>query len=204
MEMDRDFWNDSFKEGPEGVHVLDFVIGDEIAHLEPGRALDLGCGAGSNALMLAGQGWRVTGVDWSEEAVRVASEAAAAQGLEARFIVGDVTTWEPPETYDLVISTYALPAGADARTAVRTARSALADGGTLLVVEWDVSMREVWEFFEEGDFLPLAEMTEILSDLTIEKAEVRRISEMFSDPDDMRYDFGREANIAIFRARRMD
>ncbi len=203
MEMDQTFWDGSFKEGPEGVHVLDFVIGDEIEHLEPGRALDLGCGAGSNAIMLAGQGWTVTGVDWSEEAVRLATEAAAAKGIDARFMVGDVTTWEPPEQYDLVISTYALPAGDDARTAIRTARSALAEGGTLLVVEWDVSMREVWEFFEEGDFLPLQEMTEILSDLTIEKAEVRRISEMFSDPEDMRYEFGREANIAVMRARKV-
>ncbi|MFC1629115.1 class I SAM-dependent methyltransferase, partial [Gemmatimonadota bacterium] len=74
--MNQDFWNNCFKEDPDSVHILDLVIQDEIASLRPGRALDLGCGAGSNALELAQQGWSVLGVDWSQEAVRLATEAA--------------------------------------------------------------------------------------------------------------------------------
>jgi SAM-dependent methyltransferase len=38
-------------------------------HLPPGRALDLACGTGRNAHWLAGRGWEVTAVDWSEEAL---------------------------------------------------------------------------------------------------------------------------------------
>jgi 2-polyprenyl-3-methyl-5-hydroxy-6-metoxy-1,4-benzoquinol methylase len=41
----------------------------EIAGLEPGRALDLACGEGRNAVWLAEQGWRVTAVDFSDVAL---------------------------------------------------------------------------------------------------------------------------------------
>ncbi len=201
-EMNRDFWNDCFREDPEGVHILDFVIKEEIMDMKPGRALDLGCGSGSNSLMLAEQGWSVMGIDWSEEAVRLANEAAAMSKLDARFVMDDVTSWKPTETFDLVISTYALPTGEDAVSALRTAKSAMAEGGTLLVVEWDVSMQEAWGF-DDGDFLPLSSMLEALSDLVIDKAEVRLIAEMFSDPDDLRYEAGREANIAVVLARKV-
>jgi len=200
--MNQEFWNDCFKEDPDSVHILDFVIENETGNLKPGRALDLGCGIGLNTLKLAGNGWSVMGVDWSEVAISLATESAARQKLDVSFEVSDVTSWKPPETYDLVITTYALPTGEDARTALRTAASALADGGVLLVVEWDVSMQKEWGF-DDGDFMPLSDITETLSDLTIEKAEVRRISEMFSDPDDYRYSAGREANIAFVRARKV-
>ena len=41
----------------------------EVEDLEPGRALDLACGEGQNAIWLATLGWRVTGVDYSEVAI---------------------------------------------------------------------------------------------------------------------------------------
>jgi len=41
----------------------------EVEHLEPGRALDLACGEGQNAIWLATHGWDVTGVDYSEVAI---------------------------------------------------------------------------------------------------------------------------------------
>jgi SAM-dependent methyltransferase len=203
MEMDREFWNDSFLDHPDQTEVRDVVIAEEVVGLKPGRALDLGCGAGTNALMLAGSGWSVTGVDWSVEAVRLATGAAARRDLEARFLVVDITDWEAPEHFDLVISTYALPTGEDGEAALRTAASALAPGGVLLVVEWDISMQEEWGF-EDGDFVSLATMREIVTGLglQIEKAEVRKVSEMFSDPEDHRYEAGRQASIAFIRARR--
>lgn len=202
MEMDQTFWDDCFREDPEGVHILDFVIKEEIMDMKPGRALDLGCGSGSNSLMLAEQGWSVVGVDWSEEAVRLATEAAARQDLDAQFVIGDLTSWKPDEAFDLVISTYALPTGEDAVSALMTAKSAMAEGGTLLVVEWDISMQEAWGF-DDGDFLPLSSILEVLSGLVIDKAEVRLIAEMFSNPDDYRYEAGREANIAVVLARKV-
>lgn len=57
----------------------------------PGHALDIGCGNGRNALYLARQGWRVTGVDLLPSMVSTARAEAKSQGLTVRFIEGDVT-----------------------------------------------------------------------------------------------------------------
>lgn len=57
----------------------------------PGRALDLGCGTGTNAITLAKRGWDVTGVDFSGKAIRKAKDKAKAAGLEIRLIQADVT-----------------------------------------------------------------------------------------------------------------
>ena len=59
--------------------------------MPPGRALDLGCGTGRNALYLAAHGWDTIGVEMAGYAVEVARRAAAAKALPARFLQGDVT-----------------------------------------------------------------------------------------------------------------
>ncbi len=60
----------------------------------PGRALDLGCGTGTNVLFLVEHGWQATGVDYVAQAVKAAREKAAAQGAQATFFQGDVTHLE--------------------------------------------------------------------------------------------------------------
>ena len=59
--------------------------------LTPGRALDLGSGTGRNAIYLAGHGWDAVGVEMAGYAVDVATRKAAALGVPARFVQGDVT-----------------------------------------------------------------------------------------------------------------
>ncbi|MFM9441701.1 class I SAM-dependent methyltransferase [Streptomyces acidiscabies] len=53
--------------------------------------LDAGCGLGENAIMLAGQGYEVTGVDGSPSAIEQAAQRAAAHDVQVRFLVADAT-----------------------------------------------------------------------------------------------------------------
>jgi len=59
--------------------------------LRPGRAVDLGCGTGTNVVYLSRHGWEVTGVDMVGHALTVARRRAAAAGVRARLVRGDVT-----------------------------------------------------------------------------------------------------------------
>lgn len=58
---------------------------------EPGRALDLGCGGGELAILLAQLGWDVTGIEFSETALEMAWSNAEKAGVRVEFIRGDVT-----------------------------------------------------------------------------------------------------------------
>ncbi len=78
---------------------LQRVIAEE--HILPCRAIELGCGSGTNAVWLAQQGFEVTAVDLSPLAISRARERAAAEGARVRFLSADVLN--PPDlgSYDL-------------------------------------------------------------------------------------------------------
>jgi cyclopropane fatty-acyl-phospholipid synthase-like methyltransferase len=71
---------------PELVAVVE---GDQA--LPPGKALDLGCGTGTNSIYLAQHGWDVSGVDFTARALERASQKAARAGVQVKFYRGDVT-----------------------------------------------------------------------------------------------------------------
>ncbi|HVC86538.1 MAG TPA: class I SAM-dependent methyltransferase [Gaiellaceae bacterium] len=115
----------------------------ETEHLRPGRALDLACGEGRNAVWLAERGWEVVGVDFSDVALEKARALAAARGVDAQWVHADLLDFEPSRhAFDLVIAFYLqVPEGV--RTPVlRRAADAVASGGTLLVVAHDSSNLE--------------------------------------------------------------
>lgn len=190
--------NHASRESPDSVMVRDVVIGRAVGELEPGDALDLGCGIGLNTLMLARQGWRATGIDISPGAIRLATETARNENIDARFIQADILTWEPDRHYDLVIATYSLPGGAEAHTFMRTAIKALKPGGTLLAVEWDHSMAERWGL-DPDDLHSPADLAATVPGLTIESAESRTIADMLRDDAQQG---GVDATIAYLRARK--
>lgn len=70
----------------------------------PGRALDLGCGTGTNSMTMAGFGWSVLGVDISALAILLARRRARKSNADVRFIRGDATSIPDPEQpFDLVL-----------------------------------------------------------------------------------------------------
>lgn len=69
--------------------LVELVEGPEA--LAPGRALDLGCGGGTQAIYLAQHGWQVTGVDYVDRALERARRRAATAGVAPQWIQGDVT-----------------------------------------------------------------------------------------------------------------
>jgi SAM-dependent methyltransferase len=155
--MDAQHWDERYRSrdqlfsgNPNGVLVT------EAADLAPGRALDVGCGEGADALWLAGRGWRVTAVDISRVALERAAAAAATAGL------GDAVTWTQVDltstapaagAFDLVsLQYFPLPVQPD-HTALRGLLDAVASGGTLLVGGHDLADSAT---YRHPDFDPAA------------------------------------------------
>lgn len=65
--------------------------------IKPGRAIDLGCGTGDNAVYLAQNGFEVTGVDFSSVAVEKAKQKAKKAGVKIDFLVDDLTNLKKVE-----------------------------------------------------------------------------------------------------------
>ncbi len=75
-----------------------------IADHPPGRALDLGCGTGTNSITLAKQGWEATGIDFAPKAIRTARRKAKRAGVEAHFLTQDVTQLDNlRQPFDLIL-----------------------------------------------------------------------------------------------------
>lgn len=112
----------------------------EVGGLAVGRALDVGAGEGGDAVWLAEQGWRVTASDISQTALdRVAAEAER-RGLDVECLMADANSRSPfePGAFDMVSAQYAsIPRTPDHR-AVHNLLTAVAPGGTLLVVGHDL------------------------------------------------------------------
>ena len=117
-------------------HMLVDLAGD----LAPGRALDLGCGEGGDALWLADRGWTVTGLDISPTALARADEAAQRAGLRERthWVAADLA--DPASlaavgTVDLVNACFLqTPLDFPRAEVLRRAADLVAPGGHVLVV----------------------------------------------------------------------
>jgi SAM-dependent methyltransferase len=131
-------WNDRYLSGDtpwdRGAPEPLLVEAVEAGLLPAGRALEIGCGTGTNARFLAARGWEVVAVDLSPTAI----ERARGRGGEVRYEVLDVLAEAPPGgPFDLVfdrgcLHTFDLP-GDRARFAARVA-AALRPGGRWLSI----------------------------------------------------------------------
>ena len=112
----------------------------EVGDLPAGRALDLACGEGQNAVWLASLGWRVRGVDYSEVAIEKARARARRDGVDVDFVCADLVTFEPgPENVDLVVVLYLHIPSRERGLVLEKAAAAVAPGGTFLLIGHDLA-----------------------------------------------------------------
>jgi SAM-dependent methyltransferase len=141
----------------------------EVIVLAPGRALEIGCGEGADAIWLAQRGWTVTAIDVSEVAIRRAREASDAVGASVEWICGNaLATPFPTGSFDLVSMQYpALPkAAGDA--AVRGLLATVRPDGLLLAVYHDLRDEHLEHMKSRGvdpaDYVGVDDIARLLSD----------------------------------------
>jgi SAM-dependent methyltransferase len=70
---------------------------------EKGLALDIGCGAGTNAIYLAKQGYNVTGIDFIDRALDYARDRATQEGVQIELVKADILQWDCDNNFDLIL-----------------------------------------------------------------------------------------------------
>jgi SAM-dependent methyltransferase len=115
------------------------VLIAEASRLTPGTALDAGCGEGGDALWLAAQGWRVTGIDHSAVGIEHAARAAKDAGVNVTWLVGDLVNEPAPAQYDLVTSHFLHVPKSMQGPLFKHLVDAVASGGHLLIVGHDMN-----------------------------------------------------------------
>jgi SAM-dependent methyltransferase len=195
----RERWNEKWRERlADGYDEPSRFLVPEVEGLPPGRALDLACGMGRNAIWLAQRGWQVTAVDYSEVALVEARRRAAAHGVEVEWLLADVTEWIPEaESFDLVCVFYLQLPAAERRAVLGQAARAVAPGGIVLVVGHDLrNLTEGWGGPSSPDVLFTPdEVVAELPGLAVERSE--QVIRQVEDDDGVH-----EAIDALVRARR--
>lgn len=102
----------------------------------PAAVADIGCGTGSLSVLLAAEGYAVTGLDFAPAMVRAARAKARAAAVTARFVLSDAAAPAlPPSSFDVVLARHVLWAMPDADAALAAWLRLLLPGGTLVLAE---------------------------------------------------------------------
>ena len=170
--MDADAWDRRYSESDLVWSATpNQFVAEQLADLPPGRAVDLAAGEGRDAIWLAGRGWEVTAVDFSQVALDKGRRLAGDTAVD--WQCADATTWQAPAAYDLALLAYLQLPADERRAAVRNAFGSLRAGGTLLLVAHDST-----NLFEgtggPQDPAVLMSADEVLADLGGEDFEVIR------------------------------
>ncbi len=151
----------------------------EVSKLTPGRAPDVGCGEGADALWLAKQGWEVTGVDISSVAIDRAVAQAERVEAAVSFRAADMLADPPPaRSFELVTISYPAFKRDPGLNACPRIVDAVAPGGHLLVVGHvldDASRARAHEHgFDPDDYVSIDNLRSMVeADFTIEVDEER-------------------------------
>jgi SAM-dependent methyltransferase len=165
-------WNDIYSGTDADYSEPDELVLETVGPLPVGRALDVGCGAGGLVVALARRGWQTTGIDMADKAIRAAQKIVASLGLSADLRVADAASWRCPDRYDLVTNCFALPnTRADQARAMQMMTDALAPGGTVVVKDFDSTMRR-FSWFATFHLPTVDELIAGCGGLDIVRAEV--------------------------------
>lgn len=104
----RDSWNDIYRNGVGYNREPNRLLVETVKGKQPGIALDVAMGQGRNAVFLATQGWKVTGVDISDEGLRIARDEADKRGLTLQTVNTNIDAYDfGIAKWDLVTMIYA-------------------------------------------------------------------------------------------------
>ena len=139
----------------------------EVGDLDPGTALDVGCGERADAIWLAGRGWRVTAIDVSDIALQRAATAAEQSHADVEWIhAGLLDTALPSSGFDLVSAQYPALLRTPEHDAECRLIAAVAPLGHLLVVHHaDVDVEQAKAHgFDPADYVSVSDVALLLDD----------------------------------------
>lgn len=170
IHEDRLRWNRRYSEaGFTADWAPDVIVAERLPGLGTGRALDVACGIGANALFLAKRGWEVDAVDVSDVAIERLRVAATSEGVldTIHLGLGDVETLPVQvATYDLVLCFRFL-----SRAAAPKLSAALKPGGALIYQTYTTAHRAKRPSFPEAWCLKPGELRSLFADLEVELYE---------------------------------
>jgi len=131
-------WAKSWQDLPWSHDDATLFLAEICARRPAGCALDIGCGAGTDSVFLAQQGWDVTALDFMPKALEFTQQRAAAENVGVTPVEADIAEWEPPQQYDLVLDHGLLHNMDPVRHAAYRAcvLNALAPGGDFVLLHW--------------------------------------------------------------------
>ena len=134
--MEISGWNERYRSGERAAEDLRAaparLLMETAKQLEPGKALDLACGTGRNALWLAEHGWSVTAVDGAAAAIDILRSRASKRAVTVDARVADLEKSEyriEDSSWDLIAMCYYLQ-----RNLFEPAKQGVAPGGILLAI----------------------------------------------------------------------
>ncbi|HWF36990.1 MAG TPA: methyltransferase domain-containing protein [Candidatus Acidoferrales bacterium] len=134
--MEISAWNDRYRTGDRAAGDLEPspnpLLADTAAKLPPGKALDLACGTGRNAVWLAERGWQVTAVDGASAAIELLHQRAAARGVSVEAHVANLEKNEfriEPAAWDFIAMCFYLQV-----SLFEPSKRGLRPGGIVLVI----------------------------------------------------------------------
>lgn len=169
---DATFWDTRYAEDGDvwSGHANTALVA-EVGELPPGRALDLGCGEGGDAIWLARRGWTVTAVDISAVALAKAAEHATRAGVRVDFQRQDLGTSFPDGTFDLVSAQFLYPRGDVSREQILLAAAAAVAPGGILLIEGHQDFGPFAEQAHAHGHVSFPEPDEVIAALSLPEGE---------------------------------